>query len=121
MKQFIKIITLIVLCSMIENISVSQSVSLKQIDPDNEALMNEYFSSEKVDEAAEYCLRLFGSKKHASTYSNNNNELDTSTSSYAARKFKWRHCILKELERINHGLYTWNIGPFFRHNENIEE
>ncbi|KAH8854880.1 hypothetical protein EWB00_005029 [Schistosoma japonicum] len=119
MKQFIEIITFIVLCSMIEHIPVSQSASLKQFDPDNEALINEYFSSEKVDQAAEHCLRLFGSKKHASTYSDNNNNLDTSTLSYAARKLKWRHCILKELDRINHGLYTWNIGSFVKPNEDI--
>ncbi|CAH8444864.1 unnamed protein product [Heterobilharzia americana] len=116
---------------MIEHLPVSQSVSLKQLDAENEALINEYFSSEKVDEAAEHCLRLFGSKAMKSTYEDHKYKkrtdikideddeytLDPSSLSYAARKLKWRHCIIKELDRINRGLFQWNIGSMFKFHE----
>ncbi|CAH8438836.1 unnamed protein product [Schistosoma rodhaini] len=122
MKQIIKIITFLVLCSMTEFMPIGQSYSLKQFNPDNEALINEYFSSEKVDEAAEHCLRLIGSKTIISqnnpNYNNHYNN-DENALSYTARKLKWRHCILKELDRINRGLFSWNIGSLFNYNKNM--
>ncbi|CAH8439704.1 unnamed protein product [Schistosoma margrebowiei] len=118
MKQIIEIITFLILCSMVEYIPVGQSVSLKQFDPDNEALINEYFSSEKVDEAAEHCLRLIGSKTIVS-HNNHNYNNDENDLSYTTRKLKWRHCILKELDRINRGLFSWNIGSLFNYNKDM--
>ncbi|CAI2722945.1 unnamed protein product [Schistosoma spindalis] len=103
---------------MAEYMPVGQSVSLKQFDPDNEALINEYFSSEKVDEAAEHCLRLIGSKTIVS-HNNHNYNSDENDLSYAARKLKWRNCILKELDRINRGLFSWNIGSLFKYNKDM--
>ncbi|CAH8436337.1 unnamed protein product [Schistosoma turkestanicum] len=92
-------------------------------DTDNEALINEYFSSEKVDQAAEHCLRLIGSKTMVSSHDTNpnyHNNPDESTLSYTARKLKWRLCILKELDRINRGLYSWNIGSLFQYHKDTD-
>ncbi|CAH8295888.1 unnamed protein product [Schistosoma turkestanicum] len=123
MKQTTEIITLLILMFITKYIPVGQSVSLKQFDTDNEALINEYFSSEKVDQAAEHCLRLIGSKTMVSSHDTNpnyHNNPDESTLSYTARKLKWRLCILKELDRINRGLYSWNIGSLFQYHKDTD-
>ncbi|VDQ00893.1 unnamed protein product [Trichobilharzia regenti] len=118
---------------MLHYLPYSHGTSINRFDAANEALINEYFSSEKMDEAAENCVRLVNSRSYISNNNNNyykkkkngikveqdydTNVIDPALLSYEVRKLKWRNCIIKELDRINRGLFQWNPASLLKFNE----
>ncbi|CAH8834697.1 unnamed protein product [Trichobilharzia szidati] len=135
MKWPIEMIFLLMIYSiMLHYLPHSHGTSLNRFDAENEALINEYFSSEKMDEAAENCVRLVNSRTYNSNTNNNNyykkkkssikveqeydtDVIDPALLSYEVRKLKWRNCIIKELDRINRGLFQWNPTSLLKFNE----